>query len=238
MAEPKTDDAEHEPNSPQAPTPDGRGAKPETAPPSGFRIGSAFGIPIYLHPSWFIIFILITLSLSTQFNSQHPGWTERQHLALGLITSVLFFLSVVFHELSHSLVARAYKVPVSSITLFIFGGLSRIEREPDSATQEFLNAIAGPVSSFVLAGCFWLLWHFSPGDDMVRAASGWLGSINFLLALFNLVPGFPLDGGRVLRGIAWGVTKNFQRATQIASTTGKIFAYLMIILGAGQALTK
>ena len=206
------------------------------APASGFRVGSVFGIPIYLHPSWFIIFFLITFSLSTQFKSQHPGWSEQQHLALGIIASALFFGSVVFHELSHSVVAMAYRVPVASITLFIFGGISRIEREPESAMQEFLISLAGPVSSLFLAGCFWLGWHFAGTDEMVRAASGWLAEINLLLALFNLVPGFPLDGGRILRAIAWGVTKNFDRATGVAARTGQVFAYGMILWGIFQAL--
>jgi predicted transcriptional regulator len=130
-----------------------------------------------------------------------------------------------------------YKIPVQSITLFVFGGLSTISREPDKPKQEFNIAIAGPLSSLVLAGCFYLVSHFFHGDDMVAASSKWLWQINLALALFNLVPGFPLDGGRILRGIAWGVTKNFQRATQIASLTGKLFAYAMIIFGAWQALT-
>jgi Zn-dependent protease/predicted transcriptional regulator len=206
-------------------------------PPSGVRLGRIFGIPIYLHPSWFIIFALITLSLRTQFTSQHPSWTSQQHWMLGIITSALFFGSVVFHELSHSIVALRYKIPVQSITLFVFGGLSSISREPDKPKQEFNIAIAGPLASLFLAGCFYLVGRFFHGDDLVTASTKWLWEINLALAVFNLVPGFPLDGGRILRGIAWGVTKNFQRATKIASTTGKIFAYMMIIFGAWQALT-
>jgi Zn-dependent protease/CBS domain-containing protein len=222
------------PLTPQPPPAAGAPASPQV---SGFRIGSIFGIPIYLHASWFIIFALITLSLSTQFTSQHPTWSREQHWALGIITSLLFFGSVIFHELSHSVVAMLYKVPVQSITLFVFGGLSRIEREPSSAKQEINIAIAGPLSSLFLGGCFWLAWHFRSGNDMVGAATHWLWQINVALAVFNLVPGFPLDGGRILRGVAWGITRNFQRATQIASITGKFFAYLLIIAGAWQALT-
>ena len=221
------------PLTPQPPPAAGAPSSPQV---SGFRIGSIFGIPIYLHASWFIIFALITLSLSTQFTSQHPTWSREQHWALGIITSLLFFGSVIFHELSHSVVAMLYKVPVQSITLFVFGGLSRIEREPSSAKQEINIAIAGPLSSLFLGGCFWLAWHFRSGNDMVGAATHWLWQINVALAVFNLVPGFPLDGGRILRGIAWGLTGNFTRATKIASTAGKIFAYLMIILGVWQAL--
>lgn len=205
-------------------------------PAHGFQIGRAFGIPIYLDPSWFIIFFLITLTLRTQFTVQHPGWTAGQHWMLGVITSVLFFASVVFHELSHSVVARHYQLPVDSITLFVFGGVSRIERDPPNARQEFNIAIAGPLSSLFLAGCFWLVAHYFHGNDMVIAASRWLWWVNLTLALFNLVPGFPLDGGRVLRGIAWGITGDFTRATRIATLAGKFFAYLMILVGVWQAL--
>jgi Zn-dependent protease/CBS domain-containing protein len=202
----------------------------------GIPLGRVFGIPLYLHLSWFIIFLLITVSLATQFTSQHPGWTREQHWLLGIFTSFLFFASVVFHELSHSVVAKAYKIPVQSITLFVFGGLSRITREPANGKQEFNVAIAGPLSSLFLAGCFWVVWRYSAGNEMVHAAAGWLWQINLGLALFNLVPGFPLDGGRVLRGIVWGITGDFTRATKIAANSGKFFAYLMIFVGVWQAL--
>ena len=221
---------------PLTPQPSPAAPAPRSPQVSGIRIGRIFGIPIYLHASWFIIFALITLSLSTQFTEQHPTWSRDQHWALGIITSLLFFGSVIFHELSHSVVALLYKVPVQSITLFVFGGLSRIEREPSSAKQEFNIAMAGPLSSLFLAGCFWLTWHFQHGNDMVGAAAHWLWQINLVLALFNLVPGFPLDGGRILRGIAWGITRDFHRATRIAATTGKFFAYLLILAGIWQAL--
>jgi Zn-dependent protease/predicted transcriptional regulator len=203
---------------------------------SGIPLGRIFGIPIYLHPSWFIIFLLITVSLRTQFTSAHPGWTPAQHWSLGLITSLLFFGSVVFHELSHSVVAMQYRIPVRSITLFVFGGLSSIQREPEKARQEFNIAIAGPLSSLFLAGCFWLVAHYFPGDNMVVAAAKWLWEINLMLALFNLLPGFPLDGGRILRGIVWGITGNFTKATRAASNAGRVIAYLMISLGVWQAL--
>jgi Zn-dependent protease/CBS domain-containing protein len=203
---------------------------------SGMQLGRIFGIPIYIHPSWFIIFALITLSLATQFKYQHPHWTPAQHWTLGIIASVLFFGSVIFHELSHSFVAKHYKIPVDSITLFVFGGLSRITKDPDSAWKEVNVAIAGPLSSFFLAGCFWLIWKYVPGSEMVTSAAHWLAEINLILAVFNLVPGFPLDGGRILRGIAWGVTKNFDRATRIATQAGKFFAYVMILWGLWDAL--
>jgi|SRR5580658_1114643 Zn-dependent protease/CBS domain-containing protein len=209
-------------------------ARPAEQP--GIQFGRVFGIPLYLSPSWFIIFFLTTGLVATQFTSQHPGWSREQHWALGIVTSFLFFASVVFHELSHSVVAKHYKIPVQSITLFVFGGLSRITREPDNGKQEFNVAIAGPLSSFFLAGCFWLVWRYSASNEMVHAASGWLWQINLGLAIFNLVPGFPLDGGRVLRGIVWGITGDFTRATKIAANAGKFFAYLMIFIGVYQAL--
>jgi Zn-dependent protease/predicted transcriptional regulator len=203
---------------------------------SGFRLGRVLGIPIYLHPSWFIIFFLITLSLRMQFTQAHHEWTPGQDWMLGVLTSLLFFASVIFHELSHSVVAMHYRIPVESITLFVFGGLSRIERDATNAKQEFNIAIAGPVSSLFLSGCFWMVAHYGRGNDKVAAVAGWLAFINWILALFNLVPGFPLDGGRVLRGIAWGITGDLARATRIASTAGKVFAYLMIFAGIWQAL--
>jgi Zn-dependent protease/predicted transcriptional regulator len=208
----------------------------QSAKGTGFRLGHVFGIPIYLHPSWFIIFFLITLSLSTQFTSEHPNWSSSQHLSLGIITSVLFFASVVFHELSHSLIARHYRIKVESITLFVFGGLSSIQSDPTSAKQEINIAVAGPLSSFFLCGVFFLVYRFWHANEMVHAATWWLCVVNLYLGAFNLVPGFPLDGGRILRGVAWGITGNFTRASRIASTSGKAFAYLMIFLGVWQAL--
>jgi len=209
---------------------------PQPPPPAGLRIGRVFGIPIYLHSSWFIIFALITLSLAMQFTADHPHWGPAQRWTLGVITSLLFFASVVFHELSHSVVARHYRIPVDSITLFVFGGLAHIERDPDSARQEFNIAIAGPLSSLFLAGCFWLVAHYVHGSEMLTSVCKWLWEINALLAVFNLVPGFPLDGGRVLRGIVWGITGSFTRASQIASASGRAFAYVMIFIGIWNAL--
>jgi Zn-dependent protease/predicted transcriptional regulator len=207
------------------------------AEPAGFRVGSVFGVPIYLHPTWLIIFLMITYSLATQFTFQHKNWSTQQHWSLGVITSILFFASVVFHELSHSLVAKLYRIPVESITLFIFGGVSRIGREAATATQEFLIAIAGPLSSLVLAGCFWLVTRFFHSNELVVASCTWLWEINVALAVFNLIPGFPLDGGRMLRGLAWAITKDFDRATKIASNVGRFFAYIMILIGVWQAFT-
>jgi Zn-dependent protease/predicted transcriptional regulator len=208
-------------------------AKPAQGP--GFRLGQVFGIPIYLHPSWLIIFFLITVFLSTQFTSEHPSWSTPQHISLGIITSILFFASVVFHELSHSVIAKHYRIKVESITLFVFGGLTRNEGEPSSAKQEINIAIGGPLANLFLCGCFWLVYRYAHGNEMVVAATWLLFEANLGLAIFNLVPGFPLDGGRILLGVAWGVTGNRTRATRLAATAGKFFAYLIILLGILQA---
>jgi Zn-dependent protease len=205
---------------------------------SGLLIGRVFGIPIYLHPSWVIIFVLITMTLQGQFAQQHPQWTPAQHWEVGIGTSLLFFGSVIFHELAHAMVARAYKIPVISITLFVFGGVARIGRDPSRAIEEFNIAIAGPLSSFFLAGAFFLLTIFFPASSMPGALGGWLAVTNVGLAIFNLVPGFPLDGGRIFRSIVWGVTKDFMKATKVAAGSGKLVAYGLIVVGAWYALSQ
>jgi Zn-dependent protease/predicted transcriptional regulator len=212
--------------------------QPQTPPQRGpgLRIGHIFGIPIYLHPSWLIIFALITVTIGFQFTAEHPKWSPTEHWTLGIATSLLFFASVLFHELCHSVVALHYKLPVKSITLFVFGGLSAIEREPSKAGQEFQMAIVGPLSSLVLAGVFWAIVRWGHPGEAIAAMCTWLALINLLLGLFNLIPGFPLDGGRVLRGIVWGITGDFKKASRIASGSGRFFAYVMILFGVWQAL--
>ena len=205
-------------------------------PGSGLRIGKILGIPIYLHSSWVIIFALITFSLGIQYTQLHPQWSAAQHWTVGILTSLLFFGSVIFHELAHSVVAQHYKIRVVSITLFVFGGLARIERDPSKAIQEFNIAIAGPLASGFLAAVFYGLTFFSSGTQMVGALSGWLCETNLALAVFNLVPGFPLDGGRIFRAIVWGITKDFSRATRVAGAIGKLVAYGMILFSVGYAM--
>jgi Zn-dependent protease len=205
---------------------------------SGLRIGSILGIPIYLHPSWLLIFVLITYSLAMQFTQGHPQWSLAQHWTVGLLTSLLFFASVIFHELSHSVVAMHYKIRVASITLFLFGGVARISREPAKAIQEFNIAIAGPLSSYFLCAFFFGLTLFSPYSDALGALGLWLAQINFALATFNLLPGFPLDGGRIFRAAVWGATKDFTRATRIAGISGQVVAYGLILVGAWLGAVK
>jgi Zn-dependent protease/predicted transcriptional regulator len=198
---------------------------------AGFKIGRVFGIPIFVNTSWFFIFLLITYSMASEFASVNPGWTDGQRWGLGIVTSLLFFGSVLFHELSHSVVALRYRIPVKSITLFIFGGVASIGKDPDRPGQEFLIAAAGPASSYLLAFFFWALTTVSPAASMVNALGDSLWKINFGLATFNLVPGFPLDGGRLLRSIVWGITRDYARATRFAARSGQAIAYGMIALG-------
>jgi Zn-dependent protease/predicted transcriptional regulator len=198
---------------------------------SGLRIGRIIGIPIYLHSTWVFIFAAITWIIASQFKQQHPHWSDTQHWTVGVLTSLLFFASVLFHELSHSVVAQHYKIRVVSITLFLFGGLARIEREPSKAIQEFNIAIAGPLASGFLAGCFFGLTRLFPYSQSVGALATWLGWTNLSLAVFNLLPGFPLDGGRIFRAMVWGATKNFDKATRVAGGSGKLIAYTMILGG-------
>jgi Zn-dependent protease/predicted transcriptional regulator len=201
------------------------------------RIGRILGIPIFLHSTWVIIFAGITYSLYLQFAQQNPGWPPAQQWSVGVLTSLLFFASLLFHELAHSVVAQHYKIRVLSITLFIFGGVASIERDPSKAIQEFNIAIAGPLASGFLAGLFFGLVQFFPSNQTVNAVSTWLWTTNLLLAVFNLLPGFPLDGGRIFRAIIWGATKNFSKATRIAGASGRLIAYAMILLG-GFAVLK
>ena len=205
---------------------------------AGLRAGKILGIPIFINSSWLVIFALITWSLAIQFTRLHPRWNPAQHWTVGVVTSLLFFASVVFHELAHSLVARLYKIRVVSITLFIFGGVARIEGEPAKPLEEFNIAIAGPASSFLLAGFFFSLTRLFPNEQMLGALCTFLFQANFLLAAFNLIPGFPLDGGRVLRAMVWALTKNFVKATTVAGTCGKFFAYTLILIGLWIAFGK
>ena len=197
----------------------------------GFRIVTIAGIPIYVHPTWLVIFGLLTWTLVDDYTRRRPEWTTSQHWAVGIVTSILFFASVLFHEMSHSLVAQRYKIKVISITLFIFGGVARIEREPAKAIQEFNIAVAGPLASFLLTGIFFVVNLYSADKSRLGGLTDTLWQTNFALAVFNLLPGFPLDGGRIFRAIVWGITKNFSKATRYAGTSGKIVAYAMILFG-------
>ncbi len=191
-----------------------------------FNLGKLFGIQIRLHFSWFIIFILVTVSLV------YPDWLRLLSWVIGITTSLLFFASVLAHELSHSLVGRANDVPIKSITLFIFGGVAQMTREATKASAELKMAAAGPACSLVIAGLFGLLWFLTRGIFApVAAMALWLASVNALLAAFNLIPGFPLDGGRVFRSILWRSSGDYGRATRIATRVGQGVGYLFILGG-------
>jgi Zn-dependent protease/predicted transcriptional regulator len=200
------------------------------------RIGRIFGIEIRLDYSWFIAFALVAWSLVRHyFPSTHPGWSRGVYWTMGAITALLFFGSVLAHELAHSLISQAHGVAVRDITLYIFGGVAQISEEPKSARGEFLMALAGPFTSLVIAGLFGLLWLvILPTSPQLHALAGWLAWINVGVALFNLIPGFPLDGGRVLRATVWGITGNLRRATQIAARLGQVIATGFILWGIWQ----
>jgi Zn-dependent protease len=204
----------------------------------GIRIGRILGIPIYVDFSWILIFGLVTWSLASQFTKRFAQSNATEQWGLGILTSLLFFGSVVFHELAHSAVAQHYKIKVLSITLFLFGGLARIGREPTKAIQEFNIAIAGPLASGFLAGLFYALERGFSNNGMVNAVTVPLWQANATLAVFNLLPGFPLDGGRMFRAAVWGATKDFGRATRTAVMSGRLIAYAMIGLGILSALAN
>lgn len=196
------------------------------------RLGKILGIPVGLNYSWFIIFALITLTLGSQFAIVYPEWSATSQYTAGIITSILFFISVLLHELGHSIAAKQKGINVRAITLFIFGGVAQIAREPDRPMTEFYIAIMGPVVSILLAGFFAALaFIFQPISEIVVAISMWLARINFFLVLFNMIPGFPLDGGRVFRAIIWFYVDSYEQATKIASGVGQFVAYLFILGG-------
>lgn len=196
------------------------------------KLGHIKGIAIGLHGSWFVIFALVTWSLATgYFPASYPDLSAVAHWLAALITSLLFFASVLLHELGHAFAALRNGIPVRNITLFIFGGVAQIEQEPRSPRVEFSIAIAGPLVSLGLAFVFEVLWLLDQSIPFLAAPSMWLTRINLMLALFNLIPGYPLDGGRILRALIWYLTGNAQRATQFASFTGQLVAFGFIGLG-------
>ena len=205
---------------------------------SSISLGHILGIPIGLDYSWFLIFALLTWSLATSyFPAEFVGWPVAQYCIDGVLTAIMLFASVLLHELGHSVVAMRYKIPVRSITLFIFGGVAQIGAEPPSAIAEFWIAIAGPITSFALALFFGLLQPIVGAFAPVLALAKYLAYINGSLALFNLIPGFPLDGGRVFRAIVWGSTHSLRRATLIAANLGRFIAYFFIMLGVWQMVS-
>lgn len=200
-------------------------------------IGRIFGIIIELDYSWFLVFGLLTWVLAVSYYpSEFKNWSIAEYWLMGAVTAVMLFVSVLLHELGHSLVAMHYKVPVRRITFFIFGGVSQIASEPTSAANEFWIAAAGPTVSFVLAAVFWELRPIFASVPPLLALVKYLALLNLVLGAFNLIPGFPLDGGRVFRAIVWGATGDFHRATATAALAGRFFGFLLIFLGVWQVL--
>jgi Zn-dependent protease/CBS domain-containing protein len=200
---------------------------------SSIQIARIGGIAINIHVSWILIFILVTWTLAgSYFPLNYPNWSLTLYWTVGLTTSILFFVSVLLHELAHSFVARARGLPVHDITLFIFGGVAQIGEEPQTPGTEFVMALVGPLSSIVLGALFGAVWLLaSPINEPLAALGAYLAWINVILGFFNMIPGFPLDGGRVLRSILWQATGSLQRATRWASLVGQAVAYLFILAG-------
>ena len=201
------------------------------------RIGRIFGITVELDYSWFLILGLLTWMLAVSYYpTEYKSWSAGLCWFMGAITSVMLFVSVLLHEFGHSLVAKSYGIRVPRITLFLFGGVSQIAAEPASAASEFWIAVAGPAVSFTMALLFWWLRPLAASVAPLEALTKYLALLNLMLGLFNLIPGFPLDGGRVFQAIVWGVTRSFQRATLIAAFTGRFFGFAFIFFGVWQAL--
>ncbi len=197
-------------------------------------LGHILGIPIDVDYSWFLIFALVTWTLAVGYYPAEFQGPALWYWIMGAVTAVLLFASVLLHELGHSVVAMQYRIPVRRITLFIFGGVAQIGAEPPSPGAEFLIAIAGPLVSLALFVAFVLLQPLVLAMPPLLALVTYLGYINGALVLFNLIPGFPLDGGRVFRAIVWGITRNFHRATVVAATLGRIIGFLFVLLGVWQ----
>lgn len=195
-------------------------------------LGRVMGIPLGLDYSWFVIFVLLTWSLAgSYYPTEFKNWPPALYWLMGVVTALMFFGSILLHELGHSVVALRYKIPVRRITLFIFGGVAEIGAEPPSATAEFVIAIAGPAVSLVLALGFSAMKLIVADVTPLWGLAKYLAYINFAVFFFNLIPGYPLDGGRVFRAIVWAVTGNMRRATLVAANVGRLFGFVFIFVG-------
>jgi Zn-dependent protease/CBS domain-containing protein len=199
----------------------------------GLKLGRWFGIPVSIDVSWLVIATLVSWSFYALFADRFPDLEGSQALMLGIGSAMVFFLSVLLHELSHSVMARSLGIPVSGITLFIFGGVTTTDEEAKTPGHEFAVAIVGPLTSVALGGVCWVLVNMT-GDvlpEAIRFGLGYLGWLNVALGVFNMLPGFPLDGGRVLRSILWKATGNMAKSTEGAATGGRVLASLLIGFG-------
>jgi Zn-dependent protease/CBS domain-containing protein len=217
---------------------------------NAFRIGKLFGIEIRIDWSWLLIFALLTWNLSSVFTAWHVDWSPYLSIGVALTAALLFFGCILLHELAHSLVATRYGLRVRSITLFLFGGISNIEHEPPSPGAEFFTAIVGPITSILLGLIFLVLTLAATDLSVTDAATtqqalsqlspvvtllAWLGPINLVIGVFNLIPAFPLDGGRVLRSIVWAWTRDLRVSTRSVSAVGQVFGWMFIITGIAMA---
>lgn len=215
------------------------------------RIGRLFGIELRVDSSWLLIFSLVIWSLTSLFGGWHPDWPYATRVVVAIVAALAFFASVLFHELAHCLVARAYDIPVRDITLHMFGGVSNIEREPPTARSEFFMAVVGPIASIALGIALMfggamvanigapdvgtpaqLVSRMGPITTLVM----WLGPVNVTVGVFNLIPGFPLDGGRILRAILWKATGSLPKATRWSTMVGRLVGWTFIVMGAFMAL--
>jgi Zn-dependent protease/CBS domain-containing protein len=207
---------------------------------SGFRVASIRGFDVRIDPSWFILFVLILWSLSAgTFPAVAPGLAPLAYFAMGLVGALLFFVSILLHELAHSVVAQSRGIGIHGITLFVFGGLAHAQEEPRHAEDELVIAGIGPVVSFALGAVFLLFAALGRGfgwSPAVHEVAQYLGFINLLLAIFNLLPGYPLDGGRVFRAVVWRQTGDLARATRWATSGGRWLGLGLIALGIAEAI--
>jgi Zn-dependent protease/CBS domain-containing protein len=211
---------------------------------NGIRLGRAFGIRVTLDLSWIVVFLLVCWNLTMVFASWHPAWSVIECALLAAVAAVLFFASILAHELAHSLVAQTEGIPVSEIRLFLFGGVSNLQREPTSPEAELATTIVGPITSIgfgammLIASTFFVPMTTPDRAVEALAATGpvgtlllWLGVVNIGVGLFNLIPGFPLDGGRILRALLWSATRDLRTATLWASTVGQIVGWTFVLAG-------
>jgi Zn-dependent protease/CBS domain-containing protein len=201
---------------------------------SSIKLGRIFGVDVGVHWSWIFIFLIVTWSFATGvFEEFYPGWTDTQKWIGGGIVSIVFFLSVLAHELSHAIVSNRTGLPVKSITLFVFGGVANLSRDPEIARQEFKIAIVGPLTSLAVGAIFAIAWAATYNvNEGIAGIFANLALINASLAVFNMLPGFPLDGGRVFRSLVWLRNKNRLKATKVAATAGEWIAYAIMGIGA------
>lgn len=208
---------------------------------TGYRLGRILGIEVHVHASWLIIGALVLWTLAASaLPADYPQLSAGLRLVMALVITALFFVSLLAHELAHSVVAMARGIPVHRITFFLFGGMAQTSRDSRSPGEEFLIAIAGPVMSFLLGGLFFALWTLGAGGDwgpLVVGSAAYLTVLNVVLGVFNLLPGFPMDGGRVLRSVIWKATGNVTRATRWAARVGSGMAILLMGFGVYEILT-